>query len=256
MPRKSRFKILPNAFNDDVVMEFPSSRSSRKDNRSQINSHGGFNQPNETRYIKNVKPKSDGQAILLETIRKKHITIALGPAGTGKTYLAIAEAVDALKTGKCKRIIISRPAVEAGERLGFLPGDLKDKLDPYMRPIYDALLERISASQLNAWMAEKVIEIAPLAFMRGRTLAGCAIVVDEAQNATYTQLKMVLTRLGFGSFMVITGDPEQIDLKDGESGLKEIAHRLDCDLENIGVVRLDKADIIRHPTVRDLLNLI
>src|SRR5690606_6001821 len=139
---------------------------------------------------------------LMTAIDESAVTIALGPAGTGKTYIAVAKGVEALKAGKVRRLILSRPAIEAGEKIGFLPGDMQEKLDPYMRPIYDALLERIDPKQLAAWMAEKVVEIAPIGFMRGRTLANAWIVVDEAQNLTGKQMKMVLTRLGFGSTMV------------------------------------------------------
>src|SRR6202035_2092336 len=172
-------------------------------------------------YLKTIKPKSPGQATLIEAIDAKNLVLALGPAGTGKTYLAIAKAVEAFDAGKVGRIVLSRPAVEAGESLGFLPGDLQEKLAPYLRPLYDALTERLGTKRLKALLADGTIEIAPVAYMRGRTLSECFVVIDEAQNCTYGQIKMLLTRLGWRSTMVLTGDPDQSDLLNGLSGLAD-----------------------------------
>ncbi|HBB55685.1 MAG TPA: phosphate starvation-inducible protein PhoH, partial [Hyphomonadaceae bacterium] len=173
-------------------------------------------------------------------------------AGTGKTYLAIAKAVEALESGRVGRIVLSRPAVEAGESLGFLPGDLEDKLAPYLRPLYDALSDRLSPKRLKALMAEGLIEIAPVAYMRGRTLNNAFVVIDEAQNCTYTQLKMLLTRLGWSSTMIVTGDPAQSDLLPTMSGLGPVAERLDG-VGGVAVVRLQAEDIVRHPLVATML---
>ena len=180
----------------------------------------------EQGYLKTIKPKSFGQARLMEAIDAKNLVLALGPAGTGKTYLAIAKAVEALEAGKVGRIVLSRPAVDAGESIGFLPGEVEDKLAPYLRPLYDALSDRLSMKRVRAMMAEGLIEIAPIGFMRGRTLNNAFVVIDEAQNCTYGQLKMLLTRLGWTSTMVITGDPAQTDLLPELSGLREAAERL------------------------------
>src|SRR4249919_3328159 len=199
-------------------------------------------------YLRKIRPRSDNQRVLMEAIDSKPLTIAVGPAGTGKTYLAISAAVEALEAGTVSRIVLSRPAVEAGENLGFLPGDVGEKLAPYLRPLYDALTERLGTKRLKSLLAEGTIEIAPVAYMRGRTLNDCFIVIDEAQNCTYGQLKMLLTRLGWRSTMVLTGDPDQTDLLPGLSGLREIAGRLDR-VESIAVVRLGEADIVRHPLV-------
>ena len=206
-------------------------------------------------YMKTIKPKSDGQAKLLEAIDTNNLVMALGPAGTGKTYLAIAKAVDALEAGKVGRIVLSRPAVEAGESIGFLPGDMEDKLAPYLRPLYDALSDRLSMKRVKALMAEGLIEIAPVGYMRGRTLNNAFVVIDEAQNCTYVQLKMLLTRLGWHSTMVVTGDPNQSDLLPGVSGLGDIADRLE-QLRDIAVVRLGDKDIVRHPLVATMLGVI
>jgi len=181
--------------------------------------------------------------------------LALGPAGTGKTYLAIAKAVEALEGGKVQRIVLSRPAVEAGESLGFLPGDLNEKLAPYLRPLYDALTERLGTKRLKQMLADGIIEIAPVAYMRGRTLSECFVVIDEAQNCTYTQIKMLLTRLGWRSTMVLTGDPDQTDLLPGISGLADIASRLER-VPDVPVVRLAEGDIVRHPLVASMLTVL
>ena len=209
----------------------------------------------EQSYVKTIKPKSLGQARLLEAVDAKNLVLALGPAGSGKTYLAIAKAVEALEAGKVGRIVLSRPAVEAGESIGFLPGEMEDKLAPYLRPLYDALSDRLSMKRVKALMAEGLIEIAPIGFMRGRTLNNAFVVIDEAQNCTYTQLKMLLTRLGWNSTMVITGDPNQSDLLPGVSGLGCVAERLD-QLPDVAVVRLAEMDIVRHPLVGSMLGVL
>jgi len=212
-------------------------------------------QQRDRKYVKNVKAQSPQQQVLLDAISDHSVAVALGPAGTGKTYLAIAKAVEALEAGRVNRIVLSRPAVEAGETLGFLPGDMNEKLAPYLRPLFDALTERLSGKRLKALVAEGVIEVAPVAYMRGRTLNDCFVVIDEAQNCTYGQIKMLLTRLGWRSTMVITGDPDQTDLLDGLSGLKDVAMKLER-VEGIAVVRLSDADIVRHPLVAGMLNVL
>jgi phosphate starvation-inducible PhoH-like protein len=181
-----------------------------------------------------------------------NLTMALGPAGSGKTYLAITAAVEALEAGRVERIILSRPAIEAGETLGFLPGDLTEKMAPYLRPLYDCLNERLGGKRLKQYMLDGQIEIAPIGYMRGRTLNNAFIVIDEAQNCTYPQIKMLLTRLGWHSTMVLTGDPGQSDLLDGMSGLAEVARRL-APIEGIAVVNLSEMDIVRHPLVAAML---
>jgi phosphate starvation-inducible protein PhoH and related proteins len=206
-------------------------------------------------YVRKIKPRSSNQQLLLEAIADHSLTLAIGPAGTGKTYLAIAAAVDALEAGKIERIILSRPAIEAGESLGFLPGDLMEKMAPYLRPLYDCLTDRLGTKRLRQLMQEGEIEIAPVGFMRGRTLNNAFIVIDEAQNCTYAQMKMLLTRLGWHSTMVVTGDPGQSDLLDGMSGLDQVAHRL-APLPGIAVVRLEEADIVRHPLVGTMIGVL
>lgn len=209
----------------------------------------------DQKYVKNVTPKSTGQKRLMEAIDEHSLVMALGPAGTGKTYLAIAKAVEALNAGKVGRIVLSRPAIEAGESIGFLPGSMEDKLAPYLRPLYDALQDRMSGKKIKALMAEGLIEIAPIAYMRGRTLNNAFVVIDEAQNCTYQQLKMCLTRLGWGSTMVVTGDPHQTDLLPELSGLKQVSDKLKP-VEGARVVRLDKRDIVRHPLVAAVLEVL
>ena len=206
-------------------------------------------------YVKTIKPKSPGQKQLMEAIDAKALVMALGPAGTGKTYLAIAKAVEALEAGTVGRIVLSRPAVDAGESIGYLPGDMEDKLAPYLRPLFDALTDRLSMKRVRALMAEGAIEIAPVGFMRGRTLNNAFVVLDEAQNCTYAQLKMLLTRLGWHSTMIVTGDPNQSDLLPGVSGLAEVANRFEA-LDNIAVVRLSDVDIVRHPLVAEMLGVL
>ena len=196
-----------------------------------------------------VRPKTLGQKNYLNTIKHNAITFGIGPAGTGKTYLAVVMAVAALRNKEVSKIILTRPAVEAGERLGFLPGDLQDKVDPYLRPLYDALQDILGQDSYQKLMAKGIIEIAPLAYMRGRTLENAFIILDEAQNTTDKQMKMFLTRLGFGSRMVVTGDLGQIDLPRGvQSGLREAAEVL-ANVKGIGIVRLAPLDVIRHEVV-------
>ena len=203
---------------------------------------------------KPVKPRSDKQQQLVEAFCRNDMVFAVGPAGTGKTYLSIALAVKALKETTIKKIILSRPAVEAGEKLGFLPGDMKEKIDPYLQPLYDALEDMLPAAKLQDLMEKHVIQIAPLAFMRGRTLSDAVVILDEAQNTTCAQLRMFLTRMGWNSKMIITGDMTQIDLPSHtKSGLKEALEIL-RDIEGIGVVELGQKDIVRHKLVTRIVN--
>jgi phosphate starvation-inducible PhoH-like protein len=196
-----------------------------------------------------IAPRSAGQAAYVKAMRENELVFGLGPAGTGKTYLAVAAAIDLLMGGQVERVILSRPAVEAGERLGFLPGDLRDKVDPYLRPIFDALNDMLPADQIAKRLASGEIEVAPIAFMRGRTLARAFVILDEAQNTTPVQMKMFLTRLGEGSRMVVTGDPSQVDLPTGaRSGLSDALEAL-RDVENIAIVRFTERDVVRHPLV-------
>ncbi len=200
-----------------------------------------------------VAPRSPNQARYLRTMEGHDLTFALGPAGTGKTYLAVAQAVTLLKQRRVDRLVLSRPAVEAGERLGFLPGDLKEKVDPYMRPLYDALQDMLPEGKLQQKIEGGQIEIAPLAYMRGRTLSNAFVILDEAQNATPAQMKMFLTRLGENSRMVVTGDPSQSDLPPGTaSGLVDAVSKLEG-LPEIGFVRFDKLDVVRHPLVGQII---
>ena len=200
-----------------------------------------------------IKAKTPNQQLMVKVFTENDLTFALGPAGTGKTYQAVALAVRALKNREARKIILSRPAVEAGEKLGFLPGDMRDKLDPYLQPLYDALEDMITPAKLREYMDTKVIQIAPLAFMRGRTLNDAVIVLDEAQNTTTHQIKMFLTRMGIGSKMVITGDVTQIDLpRTTTSGLIH-ALKVLKDVKGIGVVQFDKRDIVRHQLVQRIV---
>jgi phosphate starvation-inducible protein PhoH and related proteins len=200
-----------------------------------------------------VRPRTAGQRRFVRAIEESTLTFGIGPAGTGKTYLAVVMAVRALKRRDVSRVILSRPAVEAGERLGFLPGDLREKFDPYMRPLFDALGELLDEALVNKYMERGVLEIAPLAYMRGRTLSDSFVILDEAQNATDDQLKMFLTRLGSGSKMVVTGDVTQIDLPAGQrSGLRGAAGRLDG-IAEVAVVELDDRDVVRHPLVAKIV---
>ena len=205
--------------------------------RSGWTPHDPDGQFRDRKYVKNVRAMSPAQQQFMDAIDAQSVVLALGPAGTGKTYLAIAK------------------AVEAGESLGFLPGDLTEKLAPYLRPLYDALTERLGTKRLKQMLADGIIEIAPVAYMRGRTLSECFVVIDEAQNCTYTQIKMLLTRLGWRSTMVLTGDPDQTDLLPGISGLADIAAKLER-LPDIPVVRLAEGDIVRHPLVASMLTVL
>jgi len=201
-----------------------------------------------------ITPRSDGQRAYLEAIAADDIVISIGPAGTGKTYLAVAMAVDALLKNRVKRIILARPAVEAGENLGFLPGDLQEKVDPYLRPLYDALEDMMPHDRVRRALEARTIEIAPLAYMRGRTLSDAFVILDEAQNATTAQMKMFLTRLGLNSRTVITGDKTQIDLpRREESGLLEI-ERILREIEGIRFIYLDASDVVRHRLVKDIID--
>ena len=200
-----------------------------------------------------IKPKTIGQKKYIESVLKNTITIGVGPAGTGKTYLAVAAAVAAFRERKVNRIILTRPAVEAGERLGFLPGDLQSKVDPYLRPLYDALFDMLGAETYQKYLERGNIEVAPLAYMRGRTLDDSFIILDEAQNTSVEQMKMFLTRLGFNSKMVVTGDITQIDLPDGRrSGLVDAVKVLK-DVDDIQIVRFNERDVVRHKLVQDII---
>ena len=201
-----------------------------------------------------VKPKTVGQKKYIDQIRKNTIVFAIGPAGTGKTYLAMAMAISAFRSGQVNRIILTRPAIEAGEKLGFLPGDLQQKVDPYLRPLYDALHDIMGAETYQRNFERNLIEVAPLAYMRGRTLDNSFIVLDEAQNTTSEQMKMFLTRLGMGSKAVITGDITQVDLPDGKtSGLNDAVKVLDG-IDDIGISHLTHRDVVRHPLVQKIIN--
>lgn len=213
--------------------------------------------PNECVCItskgKPIKPKTIGQSNYVDAIAKHSITFGVGPAGTGKTYLAVAMAVAAFRRGEVDRIILTRPAVEAGEKLGFLPGDLQSKIDPYLRPLYDALYDMLGAESYQRYLERGTIEVAPLAYMRGRTLDDSFIILDEAQNTSREQMKMFLTRLGFHSKMVINGDITQIDLPDGKkSGLSEVVRILN-NIEDIAIVRFSGRDVVRHKLVQDII---
>jgi phosphate starvation-inducible PhoH-like protein len=200
-----------------------------------------------------IKPKTPNQKTFIETVKKNDVVFAVGPAGTGKTYIAVALAVRALKNKEIKRIIITRPAVEAGENLGFLPGDLQEKIDPYLTPVYDALNDMIPSEKLKYYRENRVIEIAPLAYMRGRTLSNAFVLLDEAQNTTPMQLKMFLTRLGKNSKLIINGDRTQIDLKPNQKSGLEDALGIMKNVKGIGFVELDQKDVIRHPIVKEII---
>jgi len=257
MAKSTRNKIKKN------ITEFRNPKGGKNATREQQFFDGAGWDPLETEidnardksYLKTVKPRSEGQKYLMEAIDQYSLTLALGPAGTGKTYLAIAKAVEALENGSVERIILSRPAMEAGESLGYLPGALEDKMAPYLRPLFDALGDRLGGKKVRQYMEDGTIEIAPVGFMRGRTLNNAFVVIDEAQNCTYQQLKMLLSRLGWHSTMVVTGDPAQSDLLDGLSGLYDIAKKLELN-GNIGSVYLKQDDIVRHPLVAEMLEVL
>lgn len=249
------------------------SKKSRKNNRQNVEHRSGnvvhpvfedtswhplegeIDAQRDKKFIRKIKPRSEGQQALMEAIKSHNLSLAIGPAGTGKTYLAISAAVEALEAGKIERIILSRPAMEAGESIGYLPGDMHEKMAPYLRPLYDALGDRMGGKRVKQLLDDGTIEIAPVGFMRGRTLNNSFVVIDEAQNCTYGQLKMLLSRLGWHSTMVVTGDPDQTDLLDGMSGLAQIAEKLDA-LPNIAVVKLGQTDIVRHPLVAEMLEVL
>ncbi|HZZ00404.1 MAG TPA: PhoH family protein [Candidatus Baltobacteraceae bacterium] len=207
----------------------------------------------ETQRGRGVRPRTGGQRRFVESVESKTLTIGIGPAGTGKTYLAIVMAVRALRNRDVSRVILSRPAVEAGEKLGFLPGDLREKVDPYMRPLFDALNDLLGQGVVDKHIDRGTLEVAPLAYMRGRTLSDAFVILDEAQNATSDQIKMFLTRLGSASRMVVVGDETQIDLPSGErSGLRDAANRL-SGLEDVGIIEFDEGDVVRHPLVAKII---
>jgi phosphate starvation-inducible PhoH-like protein len=226
----------------------------QRDNRDWDPLAGAMDRRDQS-YVKNVRPRSEGQKSLMAAIETHNLAFAIGPAGSGKTYLAISAAVEAFEKGKVDRIILSRPAVEAGERIGFLPGDLQDKMAPYLRPLYDALNDRLGLKRLKNLIDTGEIEIAPIGYMRGRTLNNAFVVIDEAQNCTYGQIKMIVSRLGWNSTMVITGDPDQSDLLEGISGLRDMAKKLEK-VNGIAVQYLRDTDIVRHPLVAKMLEVI
>ncbi|KZK56626.1 PhoH family protein [Staphylococcus epidermidis] len=205
-------------------------------------------------YGKTIRAKTMGQRIYINAMKRNDLVFGIGPAGTGKTFLAVVYAAKQLRKGSVKRIVLTRPAVEAGESLGFLPGDLKEKVDPYLRPLYDGLITVLGREQTQRLIERGVIEIAPLAYMRGRTLDDAFVILDEAQNTTHAQMKMFLTRLGFGSKMVVTGDQTQIDLPKGvKSGLKEAVKKL-SGVSGISIMKMDQSDVVRHPLVSKIIN--
>ncbi|HEO2946354.1 TPA: PhoH family protein [Streptococcus agalactiae] len=205
-------------------------------------------------YGKPIRVKTLGQKIYVDSVKNHDVVFGIGPAGTGKTFLAVTLAVTALKRGQVKRIILTRPAVEAGESLGFLPGDLKEKVDPYLRPVYDALYQILGKEQTSRLMEREIIEIAPLAYMRGRTLDDAFVILDEAQNTTIMQMKMFLTRLGFNSKMIVNGDVSQIDLpKNVKSGLIDAVEKL-RNIKKIDSIHLSAKDVVRHPVVAEIIN--
>lgn len=237
--------IKYNKLTEEVILDIVKGKSPETPRNDNVIIYGINGKP--------ISARTPNQARLVETFSANDLTFALGPAGTGKTYIAIALAVRALKNREIRKIILSRPAVEAGEKLGFLPGDMKDKIDPYLQPLYDALEDMIPAVKLKEYMETKVIQIAPLAFMRGRTLNDAVIVLDEAQNTTTHQIKMFLTRLGMNARMIVTGDVTQIDLpRSTQSGLVQ-ALRILKDVEGVGRVEFGKKDIVRHHLVQRIV---
>src|SRR6185503_3857901 len=214
---------------------------------------GAVTSPVDVQTAKRISPRTQGQARYMTAIREHDVVFAVGPAGTGKTYLAVAMAVEAFKRKQFRKIVLVRPAVEAGESLGFLPGDLHAKINPYLRPLLDALQEMIDYDQMKRFMEQDVIEVVPLAYMRGRTLNEAFIILDEAQNTTVAQMKMFLTRMGIGSKIVISGDTTQVDLpRASASGLIDALSRL-RDIEGINIVQLNKSDIVRHKLVQEIV---
>lgn len=235
-----------NMLNDEDILDIVKGKQTKADSVKGVLVYSISGRP--------IKSRSENQQLLIDAYEKNDMVFAVGPAGTGKTYLSIALAVKALKEKAIKKIILSRPAVEAGEKLGFLPGDMKDKIDPYLQPLYDALEDMIPAVKLQDMMEKHIIQIAPLAFMRGRTLSDAVVILDEAQNTTSQQIRMFLTRMGMNTKMIITGDLTQIDLpREQRSGLKEALKILDG-VEGIGVVKLGQKDIVRHKLVTRIVN--
>ena len=235
-----------NMLNDEDILDIVKGKQTKADSVKGVLVYSISGRP--------IKSRSENQQQLIDAYEKNDMVFAVGPAGTGKTYLSIALAVKALKEKAIKKIILSRPAVEAGEKLGFLPGDMKDKIDPYLQPLYDALEDMIPAVKLQDMMEKHIIQIAPLAFMRGRTLSDAVVILDEAQNTTSQQIRMFLTRMGMNTKMIITGDLTQIDLpREQRSGLKEALKILDG-VEGIGVVKLGQKDIVRHKLVTGIVN--
>ena len=235
-----------NMLNDEDILDIVKGKQTKADSVKGVLVYSISGRP--------IKSRSENQQQLIDAYEKNDMVFAVGPAGTGKTYLSIALAVKALKEKAIKKIILSRPAVEAGEKLGFLPGDMKDKIDPYLQPLYDALEDMIPAVKLQDMMEKYIIQIAPLAFMRGRTLSDAVVILDEAQNTTSQQIRMFLTRMGMNTKMIITGDLTQIDLpREQRSGLKEALKILDG-VEGIGVVKLGQKDIVRHKLVTRIVN--
>ncbi len=235
-----------NKLTEDVILDIIKGKSPNEPKRDDVIIYGINGKP--------ISPRNTNQALLVKAFNENDLTFALGPAGTGKTYVAIALAVRALKNREVRKIILSRPAVEAGEKLGFLPGDMKDKIDPYLQPLYDALEDMLPAVKLKEYMETNVIQIAPLAFMRGRTLNDAVIVLDEAQNTTVPQIKMFLTRLGMNAKMIITGDATQIDLpRSVTSGLIQ-AMKVLRDVPGIGKIEFGRKDIVRHPLVQRIVD--
>ncbi|MQN15949.1 PhoH family protein [Segatella copri] len=235
-----------NMLNDEDILDIVKGKQTKADSVKGVLVYSISGRP--------IKSRSENQQQLIDAYEKNDMVFAVGPAGTGKTYLSIALAVKALKEKVIKKIILSRPAVEAGEKLGFLPGDMKDKIDPYLQPLYDALEDMIPAVKLQDMMEKHIIQIAPLAFMRGRTLSDAVVILDEAQNTTSQQIRMFLTRMGMNTKMIITGDLTQIDLpREQRSGLKEALKILEG-VEGIGVVKLGQKDIVRHKLVTRIVN--
>lgn len=245
--KKMRLHVLKyNNIGEEDILDIVKSRQTKRDAVKGVIVYNISGKP--------IKCKSENQQQLVDAYEKNDMVFATGPAGTGKTYLSIALAVRALKEKTARKIILSRPAVEAGEKLGFLPGDMKEKIDPYLQPLYDALGDMLPAVKLQDMMEKNIIQIAPLAFMRGRTLSDAVVILDEAQNTTPAQLRMFLTRMGWDTKMIITGDMTQIDLPRGQrSGLSEALQILK-DVEGIGFVELNKKDIVRHKLVTRIVN--
>lgn len=241
-----KYVLKYNSLNDEDILDIIKGKATKADAVKDVVVYSLSGRP--------IKGRSENQQLLIDSFNKNDMIFAVGPAGTGKTYLSIALAVKAMKEKNAKKIILSRPAVEAGEKLGFLPGDMKDKIDPYLQPLYDALEDMIPAAKLQDMMDKHIIQIAPLAFMRGRTLSDAVVILDEAQNTTPAQIRMFLTRMGWNTKMIITGDMTQIDLPhDQKSGLKE-ALQLLSGIEGISVVEFNKKDIVRHKLVTRIVN--